>query len=189
MLNKNGDEIMSGADSVVVELDMEAKQLEQIMDLAEKHGKAVYAVISNMSLAMERRNLLQRTGCIVCNKQEAGLFFSEDYRSDSIGEMHKILTARIRLANIPCMVVTLGEQGAVYAQLGGESGCCPPGQVDVVDTAGAGDAFFSGVAAGLTYGKTLSQSCEIGTRLAASVIATGDSVCPRFRPEEFGLQR
>ena len=44
-----------------------------------------------------------------------------------------------------------------------------------------------GVAIGLTYGKTLGESCVIGTRLAASVIATKENVCPRFRPEEFDL--
>jgi hypothetical protein len=39
----------------------------------------------------------------------------------------------------------------------------------------------------ITYGKTLAESCVIGTRLAASVIATKENVCPRFRPEEFDL--
>ena len=34
---------------------------------------------------------------------------------------------------------------------------------------------------------TIAEACEIGTRLASSVIATKESVCPRFRPEEFGL--
>ena len=58
----------------------------------------------------------------------------------------------------------------------------------MVDTTGAGDAFFSGVAAGITYGRTLKESCEIGTRLSASVISTKDNVCPRFRPEEFGIK-
>ena len=33
----------------------------------------------------------------------------------------------------------------------------------------------------------LAESCGIGTRLACSVISTRESVCPRFRPEEFGL--
>lgn len=31
------------------------------------------------------------------------------------------------------------------------------------------------------------ESCEIGTRLAASVITTGENVCPRYLPSEFGL--
>ena len=48
-------------------------------------------------------------------------------------------------------------------------------------------AFFAGATIGLTYGKTLAESCEIGTRLAASTICTSGNVCPRFLPEEFGL--
>ena len=32
-----------------------------------------------------------------------------------------------------------------------------------------------------------SDFASLGTRLAVSVILTKDSVCPRFRPEEFGL--
>ena len=57
----------------------------------------------------------------------------------------------------------------------------------IVDTTGAGDAFFSGTVIGLTYGKSIAEACEIGTRLAASVICTSENVCPRFLPEEFGL--
>jgi pseudouridine kinase len=40
---------------------------------------------------------------------------------------------------------------------------------------------------GLTYGKGLEEACQIGTRLAASVISTRENVCPRFLPAEFGL--
>ena len=94
---------------------------------------------------------------------------------------------RIEQAQIPRMIITLGDRGAVYAQQGGDAGFCPAQKTEVIDTTGAGDAFFAGVAIGLTYGKTLRESCEIGTRLAASVIATKESVCPRFLPEEFDL--
>ena len=38
-----------------------------------------------------------------------------------------------------------------------------------------------------TYGKGLGEACEIGTMLAASVIVTTESVCPRFLPRELGL--
>ena len=86
------------------------------------------------------------------------------------------------------MVVTMGAQGAVFATLDGEEGYCPAKKVDVKDTTGAGDAFFAGTVIGQTYGKTMMESCEIGTRLSASVICTLENVCPRFLPSEFGLE-
>ena len=101
--------------------------------------------------------------------------------------MQRLLAARIRSAQIPRMVVTMGAQGAVYATNDGEEGWCPAKKVDVKDTTGAGDAFFAGVTIGLTYGKTMAEACEIGTRLAASVICTSENVCPRFLPSEFGI--
>ena len=183
----NGDRIISEADSVVVEIDMDADQLKMIFNLAEKYNKPIYAVVSNMSIATQRRDLISRVSCFVCNQQEAGLFFSEDYDEMSIEEFEKTLCEKIENADISKMVVTLGENGAVFAEKGGVHGYCPPQKVDVIDTTGAGDAFFAGVAAGLTYGKTLEESCSIGTRLASSVIAIKENVSPRFQPAEFGL--
>ncbi len=48
-------------------------------------------------------------------------------------------------------------------------------------------ALCAGVAVGLTYGKTMPEALEIGTRLAASVITVSENVCPRFLPRELGL--
>ena len=98
-----------------------------------------------------------------------------------------MLISEARGAQIRRMVVTMGAQGAVFATLDGEEGYCPAKKVDVKDTTGAGDAFFAGAVIGQTYGKTMMESCEIGTRLAASVITTGENVCPRYLPSEFGL--
>ena len=188
VLEEQGDEIFSGADSIVVEFDIEEPILKKVLDLAQKHGKEVYTVISNMSIAMKRRDLLQRTSVLVCNEQEAGMLFTEDYSGTDPEDLKEIMVRRARLSGIPRIVVTLGERGAVYADKNGESGVCPALRVDVVDTTGAGDAFFAGVAIGLTYGKTIGEACVIGTRLAASVIASRENVCPRFRPEEFGIR-
>lgn len=101
--------------------------------------------------------------------------------------MCRVLAGNVHSANIPCMVVTMGGKGAVFARANGECGIVPAKKVDVIDTTGAGDAFFAGTVIGLTYGKTLAESCEIGSRLAASVICITENVCPRFRPLEFGL--
>ena len=115
------------------------------------------------------------------------MLFSDDYDHLNPDEMCRVLAGNVRSANIPCMVVTMGDQGAVFARANGESGVVPAKKVDVIDTTGAGDAFFAGTVIGLTYGKGLADSCEIGSRLAASVICTKENVCPRFRPLEFGL--
>ena len=188
ILEQYGDKIISASDSVVVEIDMEVDILKMIFNLCDKYNKKIFAVVSNMSIAMERRDLLSRVSCIVCNDQEAGLLFSEDYTDMEPEQIEKILVERIRQAKIAMMVVTMGDRGAVYAEIDGESGYCPPQKVDVIDTTGAGDSFFAGVAVGLTYGKSISESCSIGTRLASAVIATKESVSPRFQPAEFGIE-
>lgn len=187
VLEKDGDEIFRGADSIVVEFDIEVPILKKVLELAEKHGKEVYTVISNMSIAMKRRDLLRKTAALVCNVQEAGMLFTEDYTDMLPEEMEQSLADRIRTSGIPRIIVTMGARGAVYADASGQTGVCPAMKVDVVDTTGAGDAFFAGAAIGLTYGKTVGEACVIGTRLAASVIASRENVCPRFQPEEFGI--
>ena len=187
ILDEQGDEIFAEADSIAVEIDIEEKILKRIFQLAEKHGKRVYALVSNMTIAMERRDLLRRVDCLVCNAQEAGLFFSEDYSGITPDRMAEVLASRIQDGAIPRMVVTMGGEGAVYASREGENGTVPAVNVDIVDTTGCGDAFFAGVCIGLSYGKNLENACQIGTRLASSVIATRENVCPRFLPAEFGL--
>lgn len=188
ILDEHGDEIFADADSVIIEIDIDKDIVKRVFRLAQKYKKKVYAVVSNMSIALERRDFLQSIDCFVCNLQEAGILFSDDYTGNTPEQMVEILAEKVKRARIPGMVVTMGGDGAVYANLAGEKGYCPARKVAVNDTAGAGDAFCAGVAVGLTYGKSLQRACEIGTDLSASVIITSENVCPRFLPEELGLE-
>lgn len=188
LLEEKGDEIFKDADSIVVEIDMDKEIIKQVFKYAQKYGKKVYAVVANMSIASERRDFLQSVECFVCNVQEAGILFVTDFSALSPEELSEELARRVEHAHIPSMVVTMGGQGSVYAKRNGEHGVCPAKSVDVRDTTGAGDAFCAGVAIGLTYGKTLGEAAEIGTRLAASVITVCENVCPRFLPRELGLE-
>lgn len=187
ILDDHGDEIFQNADSILVEIDMEKEIIKRVFKLAQKYQKRVYAVVANMSIAVERRDFLLKTDCFVCNQQEAGILFSDDYSDKSAEEMERIIRDKVSFAQIPGMIVTMGDKGAVYADKNGNSGFCPARRVKVKDTTGAGDAFCAGAAIGLTYGKTMAEACEIGTHLAASVITTGENVCPRFLPRELGL--
>ena len=187
ILDDFGDEIFSKADSIIIEIDIEKEVVKRVFRLAEKYRKKVYAVVSNMSIALERRDFLQSIDCFVCNTQEAGILFSEDFSGLTPEEMMAILSQKVKNAKIPSMIVTMGGEGAVYAGMDGQQGYCPARKVAVHDTTGAGDAFCAGAAIGLTYGKGLQEACRIGTLLAASVIATSENVCPRFLPRELGL--
>ena len=187
LLMEKGDEIFARADSAVIEVDLDKDIVKRVLDLCEKHGKKVFGLVSNMSIAAERRDLLRRYTCFICNQQEAGQLFMDDYSDKTPEQMRDILADRLPKAQIPSMVVTMGAQGAVFADLQGNRGICPAKNVQVKDTTGAGDAFCAGVAIGLTYGKTLPQAIDIGSTLAASVIISSENVCPRFQPAELGL--
>ena len=150
ILEESGDSIFKAADSIVLQLDMELPTVEKTLSLAEIYGKDVYAVISNMSIVMERKDYLKSLSCVVCNIQEAEMLFAEEYSTYSI---------------------------AVYCDIDGTSGFCPAKKVQVVDTTGAGDAFLAGVAAGLTTGKNLADACKTGSCLAAAVIGTSENIC------------
>lgn len=187
ILDEHGDEIFANADSVIVELDMDKEIIKQVFRLAKKYEKKVYAAVANISIAVERRDFLQSVDCFVCNQQEVGILFSDDYSDLDASQLEQILREKVVRARIPAMIVTMGDKGAVYADMREGSGFCPARRVKVKDTTGAGDAFCAGVAIGLTYGKNMAQACEIGAHLAASVITTGENVCPRFLPRELGL--
>ena len=187
ILDDHGDEIFRDADSVIIEIDVDKEIVKRTFKLAKKYNKKVFAVVANMSIALERRDFLQSIDCFVCNIQEAGILFSDDYSEKTSDEMVEIIAQKVQAARIPSMIVTMGGAGAVYADIHGDKGFCPARRVEVKDTTGAGDSFCAGVSIGLTYGKSLKESCEIGAMLAASVIVTSENVCPRFLPRELGL--
>ena len=187
LLDERGDEIFASADAAVLEVDLDKEIVKAVIELAQRHGTKLFALVSNMSIAVQRRDFLQKFDCFICNRQEAGMFFADGFEGDAPEKLAKALCGKIARANIPSMVVTLGGQGAVYADMQGTFGVCPARDVHVKDTTGAGDAFCAGVAIGMTYGKGLAQAVEIGTALAASVITSSENVCPRFLPQELGL--
>ena len=87
----------------------------------------------------------------------------------------KLLKKGMTETGIQAMVITMDKDGAVYAGYG-EEGHCKAEQVTVVDSTGAGDAFFAGVCAGLISNVPLSQACRIGTLMAAAVIQSRENV-------------
>ena len=104
VLEEKGDEIFAKASSVVMEVDLEKEIVKRTLDLCEKYNVPAYGVVSNMSIAAERRDFLQRFDCFICNQGEAGLLFLDDYNDKTPREMAEILAVKVKAANIKSMV-------------------------------------------------------------------------------------
>ncbi|MDO5444292.1 MAG: carbohydrate kinase family protein [Eubacteriales bacterium] len=187
LIDSRGDEIFSACDSIVIEIDLDKDVVKSVFRFAQKYRKRVFAAVANMSIASDRRDFIKEVECFVCNLQEAEILFVDDFANLPVEELGARISQDVLSAGIRSMVVTLGSKGCIYADMSGDYGYCPALKIQARDTTGAGDAFCAGLAAGLTYGCSLAQAAEIGTKIAASVVTSSDNVCPRFLPEELGI--
>ena len=176
ILDAEGDELIGSADGVLIEMDLDECVMKSVFELAAKHGIGVYGVISNMTIASKRLEYIKQCACFVCNKQEAGQLFETDTSALDAGTMQRLLSEKITEMGIPCMIVTLGGDGAVYAAVDGRKGFCPAQKTQVVDTTGAGDSFFAGASVILIGGGSLDEACMTGTKLASKVISSTSNV-------------
>ena len=71
ILDRHGDEIFADADSVICEIDIDKEIVKRVFKLAKKHGKKVFSVVGNMSIALERRDFLSPLTalCAIFRKQ------------------------------------------------------------------------------------------------------------------------
>ena len=170
-LKENEKQIFQDAAGILLEIDIDEPIVDITMRMAEKYGIPVYAVISNMTIAKERLSYIKRTTCFFCNRLEAGIFFDKETADLSPQGMLDMLKAELGRLSMKAMVVTMDADGAVYAEADGEAGYCPAMPITVVDTTGAGDAFFTGTSVGLLRKLSLADACESGTKAAASVLS------------------
>lgn len=180
ILEESGDEIFAKADSILLEMDIDEPIVAKAIELAQKHQVAVYGVISNMRIGMERWDYIKQTKCFICNREEAGIVFDQPTKELSPETMLELMQREMPHKDISCMIVTMDKDGSVYVDnKQGLQGICSTLPVKVVDTTGAGDAFFAGVSVALTRGLALAEACSYGTRAAVNVISKKDNICDK----------
>lgn len=95
------------------------------------------------------------------------VFMNDDGTDDPWALMQSCLDRGPRLA-----VCTLGEQGAIALAASGERAQVPAVPVEVVDTNGAGDAFFAGFLTAWLAGEELTGCLTAGARQATVALAS-----------------
>ena len=176
LIAQRGDEMVAGYDSIILELDTSEALDEAVLALAKKYGKPVYTVVGNMSIILARPDFVAALDCFVCNEIEAGRMFGLDLSKTAPDDMLALLKEKIAAVGCRAMVITMGEQGAVYYERDtGIGGITPAIPTKLVDSTGAGDAFLSGVVMGLSRGLPLLRAVDAGTALASATIQTDES--------------
>ena len=178
-MKARGEEIVRQAEAVALEVDLNEQVAETAVKLAKQYGKDVYAIVGNLSVVLARKDLIRQTKCFICNDIEATKYFGKDILGCTAEEVRDWLPEAADKEELQSVIVTMGEQGAVYYENGAKcAGICPPYPTKVVDTTGAGDAFFSGTVMGLVRGAALAEASEYGARLASATISREENSCP-----------
>ncbi|MCX7783973.1 MAG: ribokinase [Meiothermus sp.] len=153
-----------GAQVVVLQLEI---PLDTVRRAAELGRQAGARVILNAAPAQKLPDkLLESIDILVVNESEAlGLTGVLPDSPEMALEVAGVLSEKT-----PTVVITLGEQGAVWVGPEG-SGHQPVLKVEAVDTTGAGDAFIGALATAICEGKALPQAVQRGC-VAGALAAT-----------------
>ena len=181
LFQERGDEIMQNCDDVVLEIDMRASIADRVFELAEKHRRDIYVIVGNMGVILKRQALLSRARLIVMNEIEAGLLFGRTLDPADPERVLEVTRIEAKKRDLKQIVVTLGVHGSIYFDSrNGDAGFVPAEPTRLVDSTGAGDAFFSGTVDGLIHGMNLRDACARGAHLASLTIQTEENTCPRI---------
>lgn len=193
-IETKGQEFFQHATHIALELDLNIHIVKSVISMAKKFNLPIYGIPSNLDLILHHREILKDLDCFICNNYEADLFLGKKFSEMEIGQKQKTLTEFVNQTGIESMVITLGKSGAVYFDSQSkEAGFQSVFPVEVVDTSGAGDAFFSGTIMGLIRGLSLKEAVICGTKVAGWTIESSENTClnlrSRIQKDEFFKQR
>ncbi|MHC9043793.1 carbohydrate kinase family protein [Microbacterium saperdae] len=153
--------------SAVIVLDLAAEPL-RLLPLAQATGRPIWVDVHDYDGTAEfHRPFLAAADVIFCNA---------DRLDDPLAFLHGCIDAGASLA-----VCTIGADGAVAVDAHGGEHRVAAVPVEVVDTNGAGDAFFAGVLDARLSGEPVAAALEAGAR-AASVVLRSRHLHPLLDP-------
>lgn len=177
-LSHQGYDIMQKSTHLVLELDLNIDISRLVIEVAREKNIPLFGVPGNLEIVLNHKEMLDDLDCFICNHFEADLLIEKGFSNMDLEQKRKALTKFVDHRSMRAMVVTLGENGSIYYDSRtGEVGHQPVFPVNMVDSSGAGDAFFSGTVMGLVRGLSLGDSVIWGTRIAGWTIESDENIC------------
>jgi pseudouridine kinase len=178
LISSKGKEMIRQSTHIALELDLNFQIAHSVIQLAAEEKKPIYGVPGNLDVILHHRELLEHLDCFICNNFEADQFFELNFTNLTVAQKLESLIQFVDRTEMGAMVVTLGEKGAVYYNpQTKEVGYQPVFPVKLVDSSGAGDAFFSGTVMGLVKGLSLKEAVICGTKVAGWTIESTENTC------------
>ncbi|GEM05466.1 sugar kinase [Halolactibacillus miurensis] len=122
------------------------------------------------------KEMISQADIVKPSEDDAFRLFGDDSPENHIEKFHAL--------GCPIVLMTLGKDGAI-ASFDGEKTYYKTKATKVVDTTGAGDAFWSGFYTGITQGKTVEQALDLGFSTSAYKLQFTGAVVKLPHYEEF----
>ncbi|BAU28711.1 pseudouridine kinase [Aneurinibacillus soli] len=177
-VKRHGDALVSESTHIVLEIDLTEAIARETLTVARCHNIPVYGIPGNLDIVQKHPDLLDGMEGFICNNFEADQLLGIDFTHLGRADQQAALAAFAEKHGLRQFVVTLGENGSVfYDSRTKEAGYQSVFPVKMVDSSGAGDAFFSGTVMGLVRGLTLAEAVVCGTKVAAWTIESPENNC------------
>ena len=157
-------EAIGNAKVLVAQMEVSPETVGRAVEVADENGtRALVNLAPPMELPDET---LEKLDPLVVNEHEAAFLLGE-----KVEGVDGALSAAPELLELGTrsVVITLGSEGAVYAEGDGGGHVSSP-RVDPVDTTGAGDAFVGALAVRLADGSSLEEAVSYAVRAGAAAV-------------------
>ena len=166
---------------IVIDATLSDDALDTIFELATRYQVRVCADPTSPLMANRLCDYIESLYLIVPNASETAALCSlaepATERESAIGTAQSLVNMGADIA-----VVTLGEKGLAYADSSG-GGYIRALHTEVVDPAGAGDAFSGAVIFGILNGVPIDEAMRLGVAAASLTLASEDRVLQSLHPD------
>ncbi len=150
-------------DAKVLLLQMEVPQEVSFYAARQAKDRGVTVIMDPSPFGAISPCDMKSLDIVVPNRRQASLLIGRQVTDQRTA---RLAAAMLVDQGAKAAVVTMGSQGAVYADET-SAGYIPGHRVDVVDPAGAGDTFAGALAAAICQGKDLREACRFANAAAA----------------------
>ena len=177
---RNAEDDIAACRLIVLQLEIPLETVYEAIALGGRHG---VPVLLNPAPADPDLQLERIRGCDYIIPNETELAMLTGMPTDTLDDIHRA-AAVLRETGIPHVIVTLGEQGALWLSDAGERHL-PGIPVTARDTTGAGDAFIGCFSHHLVRTGDVERSLELAVRYSADSVTKRGTQASFATAEEF----